>query len=165
MMRPPARPSRFGFTLVELLIVIVILGILIALLLPAIQAAVRSARTASVSAEINQMAQALADFKNKYGDYPPSRIILSENGFYDTSSATATTTYMTTAANQGADITYAQLAQRSVTFFRKFFPRVVLSTSGAAPNLNIPTGSPPYALGPPSPTWYDFNGNGVYDAT
>ena len=61
----------------ELLVVILILAILIALLLPAINAALRTAKNAAVGGEINQLAQALASFKTKYGDYPPSRILLS----------------------------------------------------------------------------------------
>src|SRR5262245_13379831 len=73
-----------GFTMVELLVVMSILAILIALLLPAIRSAIRSARNGAVSAEINQLAQALAQFKSQYGVYPPSRIILSENGNYST---------------------------------------------------------------------------------
>ena len=53
-----------------------------ALLLPAINGAIRTAKKAAVSAEINQLAQALASFKSKYGDYPPSRVYLAENGDY-----------------------------------------------------------------------------------
>src|SRR5579864_3603813 len=83
--RPQTRHHRFGFTLVELLVVILIIAVLIALLVPAIMAAVRTARDAAVASEINNLAQALADFRSKYGDYPPSRIVLSETGFYDTS--------------------------------------------------------------------------------
>ncbi len=69
-----------GFTLVELLVVILILAILIALLLPALNGAMRTAKNAAVGGEINQLAQALAAFKAKYGDYPPSRIYLAEDG-------------------------------------------------------------------------------------
>jgi general secretion pathway protein G len=150
MIRPTARPSRFGFTLVELLIVVVILALLIALLLPAIQGAIRKAYEAAVSSEESQLSQALADFQNKFGDYPPSRILLSENGYYNT--AAVTQLYTTTAAGQGADITDGQLAQRSITYLRKFFPKVQLSTS-----------APIFAAG--STVWYDFNGNGVFDGT
>ena len=74
--------SRGGFTLVELLIVIIVLAILVGLLLPVIAGAVRTARNAAVQAEINQLAQALANFKATYGDYPPSRVLLVENGNY-----------------------------------------------------------------------------------
>ena len=66
----------------ELLVVILILAVLIALLLPALNGALRTAKNAAVGGEINQLAQALASFKAQYGDYPPSRIYLAENGDY-----------------------------------------------------------------------------------
>jgi general secretion pathway protein G len=122
----------------------VILGLLIALLLPAINAAMKSARNATVGAEINQLAQALASFKAKYGDYPPSRILLWENGYYPDLNGPGSTTPV-----GPGDITFGQLAQRSVAALRKFFPRVVLNTSGGSPFANNPN------------RWYDFNGDGV----
>jgi general secretion pathway protein G len=144
--RPPRRPRPGrrpgGFTLVELLVVILVLAILIGLLLPAIIGAMRTARTAAVGAEINQLAQALAAFKAKYGDYPPSRILLVENGNY----AQWLNGAQSTAPVGPNDITWGQLAQRSVSALRKFFPRVALSTTG-----NVP------GIGPAN--FYDFNGN------
>jgi general secretion pathway protein G len=149
---------RRGFTLVELLMVIVIITFLLALLLPAINGALRSARRAAVTAEINVLAQALANFKSKYGDYPPSRILLVENGDYSSIGSNASLSmpgilpYIagpTDPTSPGVnDITVGQLAQRSLAALRKFFPRLVLSTSG-----------PVFAN--TSTTWYDFNGDGV----
>src|SRR4051794_34339039 len=108
--RPRAgRPPR-GFTLVELLVVIVILALLIAFLLPALNSAIRTARATAVGSEINQMAQALASFKSKYGDSPPSRILLVENGDY----STQITSSVSVTGSPG-DITTAQLAQRSLS--------------------------------------------------
>jgi prepilin-type N-terminal cleavage/methylation domain-containing protein len=102
-MNHPRHPDRRrpGFTLVEILVVITILGILVALLIPAVTGAVRTARNAQVTGEITTIAQALASFKTKYGDFPPSRIILNEDGNYDTSA----------------------LSERSLRYLRKFFPR------------------------------------------
>ncbi|MFO0889274.1 MAG: prepilin-type N-terminal cleavage/methylation domain-containing protein [Isosphaeraceae bacterium] len=139
---PRPRRRRAGFTLVELLVVILILAVLIALLVPTVGGALRSAKNAAVGAEINQLAQALNSFKAKYGDYPPSRILLVENGNYGVVGSPLPL--------GPGDISVGQLAQRSLAALRKFFPKVTLSTSG-----------PVFASG--SLRWYDFNGNGVPD--
>ncbi len=69
-------PSRSGFSLIELLVVIVIIGILMSLILPTIGNVRYKARVAQVSAEMSQLEQALATFQNKFGTYPPSAITL-----------------------------------------------------------------------------------------
>lgn len=69
---------RRGFTLIELMIVVVILGILMALVLPAVLSALEGARRAEVVAEIRGLEAAIANFKNTYGIEPPSRIRLYE---------------------------------------------------------------------------------------
>ena len=132
---PRPRP-RTGFTLIELLVVVVILALLVGLLVPAVMRAVGTARDAAVAAEINSLAQALADFKNKYGEYPPSRIVLCENGNYSTANVTA----------------YPNLIPRSLTALRKYWPRVLLSTQGTPAVIS-------------ASFFYDFNGNGTADTT
>ncbi len=139
------RPSRLGFTLVELLMVVVIIGILVGLLVPTIAAAFRRAKEASVTAELNNLAAALAAFKNQYGDYPPSRIILPEQGF-TTFLSNATGHGITGADGNDTDMTDTQLAQRSLLYLRKFWPRAnFMSATTTAFN--------------------DFNGNGHNDGT
>lgn len=62
---------RGGFTLVEMLVVVVIIGIL-AGLVTAVAMRVRvSARVAEIKLELSGIEQAMALFKEKYGDYPP----------------------------------------------------------------------------------------------
>ena len=123
------RPSRLGFTLVELLMTVVIIGILIGLLVPTIAAAFRKAKEASVSAEINNLATALASFKNLYGDYPPSRIVLPEQGF-TYFFAHATGNGITGADGNDSDMTDTQLGQRSLLYLRKFWPRANFMAGG-----------------------------------
>ena len=138
--RPLAsRRGQAGFTLVELLVVIVIIAILMALLIPAVMGAIRGANDAQVGSEINALGQALASFKNEYGDYPPSRIMLSESGYYPVGDTTLLTA-VTWSGNQttqlgsatAGEITVGQLAERSLRMMRKFFPRAAFTTTAPA---------------------------------
>lgn len=171
---PTAGRRRAGFTLIEMLVVILIIGVLVALLVPVIFSAVRTANEARVTAEINLLAQSLASFKSAQGDYPPSRIILREDGYYDVRGDATGTTWASAAyvvntsyietQNIGGipltppntplrgspDLTYGRVAERSVRWLRKFFPRVNFSTTTRlfAPNATA---------------FHDFNGNGFLD--
>jgi prepilin-type N-terminal cleavage/methylation domain-containing protein len=149
--RPVSALARGGFTLVELLVVIIVIAILLGLLLPVIAAAMRTARNAAVQAEISQLASALASFRSTYGDLPPSRILLVESGNYAPfiNSNAGVSTIDSNASP--SDTTVSVLAQRSLTALRKFFPKVVFSTSGQPPQVNGTN------------FYYDFNGNGVMD--
>lgn len=156
-MQARRQPASFreAFTLVELVVVILIIVVLIGLLLPVVTGAIRTSKNAAVTAEINTLAQALASFREKYGDYPPSRIMLSENGRYDIDPGIPASprppAKMVVSANGtgGTDISYAQLAQRSLAYLRKFWPRAQLSTSGYVWTT--------------TDQFYDFNGNGAFE--
>lgn len=132
-MRRPPRTSpnrRDGFTLVEMLVVILIIAILIALLLPAIAAAVAAAKNAQVSSEESNLQTALADFKNKYGEYPPSRILLQNSGVYPVTSQAAFGT---------GDLTVGDLSRRTVSAMRKYFPRAgAYFSTGAGASITFP---------------------------
>jgi general secretion pathway protein G len=70
------RNPRSGFTLVEMMVVVVIIAILAGLILPAINSARRRANEARVVVEIKNLENAIAAFKAKYGAEPPSRFSL-----------------------------------------------------------------------------------------
>ncbi len=146
--RPGEGRGPRGFTLVELLVVILILAVLIALLLPAINGALRTAKNAAVGSEINQLAQALVQFKSQYGVFPPSRLVASENGNYDPAwvQSQLSSQYGINLSAAGA----TALSQRSVQYLRRIWPRMVLNaTSGGGAPAGIPNG------------FYDFDGSGT----
>lgn len=79
------RGSQAGFTLLELLVSVGIIVLLIGLLFPVLSSIRSSGRVTEVKEEIDSLADALEQFKAKYGEYPPSRITLhsSLNGSMD----------------------------------------------------------------------------------
>lgn len=71
------RDWRAGFTLIELMVVILIIAILAALLMSGILGAKSSAEDARTLVEIDQMAQAMEAYRSKYGEYPPIGVVFS----------------------------------------------------------------------------------------
>jgi prepilin-type N-terminal cleavage/methylation domain-containing protein len=62
---------RSGFTLVELLIVIVIIGMLVALVSYAAAGAMKTAKQGAITFELNELNRGLLAYKDERGAYPP----------------------------------------------------------------------------------------------
>ena len=67
-----ARRSRPGFTLVELLVVVVIIAVLASFLVPAVWNAITSAEEGKIKVEVALLASAVEAYKAEYGAYPPA---------------------------------------------------------------------------------------------
>ncbi len=62
---------RSGFTLVELLTVVIIIGLLAAMVAGVAPAVMRSVKQSAIRAEIQQLSMALESYKAERGEYPP----------------------------------------------------------------------------------------------
>ena len=69
--RTTRRTLRRGFTLVELLMVIIIISILAGLITATAVPAMRKAKNFTITNEITQLTMALEQYKQEFGDYPP----------------------------------------------------------------------------------------------
>jgi prepilin-type N-terminal cleavage/methylation domain-containing protein len=63
-----------GFTLIEILVVIVIIGILSGLLIPSLMGAKTQARVGATKATLQALTGALASYQSRFGDYPPGSL-------------------------------------------------------------------------------------------
>lgn len=70
IMRPHARRSEFGFTLPEILIVVVILGILAAFILPALAGKLGGAKIQTTRSQIGMLASAVRAFEMDMSRFP-----------------------------------------------------------------------------------------------
>ena len=69
--RPTALSSRYGFTLVEILIVVVILGILAAIVIPSFANATEDSRKTAFAQELRIFRDAILLYEVDHGEMPP----------------------------------------------------------------------------------------------
>jgi len=77
----PANPARPAFTLVEMLVVITIIAILASLITMAAANVMNSAKNARIKVEVDNLSQSIEAFKQKYGAYPPSYLVITSDDF------------------------------------------------------------------------------------
>jgi general secretion pathway protein G len=82
------RSSRKGFTLIEILIVVIILGILAAIVIPQFSSASTQARTSALESTVQTLRSQIALYKLQHGDVLPN--ITGANNW---GALTATSTY------------------------------------------------------------------------
>ena len=70
-MRKSRSPKHRGFTLVEMLVVIVIIGILAAILVPTVANAIWRSKVSAISIEVKDLETAVAAYKSENNDFPP----------------------------------------------------------------------------------------------
>ena len=66
--------KKNGFTLIEMLVVIVIIGILAGITLIGVNAAINTGKISATEAMLGQMSAQIKAYANKWGDYPPTTL-------------------------------------------------------------------------------------------
>jgi general secretion pathway protein G len=74
------RTNRKGFTLIEILIVVIILGILAAIVIPQFTNASKEAKQSSLVTQVQSMRSQIALFKLQHNDYLPGQLALVGSG-------------------------------------------------------------------------------------
>lgn len=77
MPSPRPRSSRAGFTLVELLVVVVIIGILAAFAIPKFANTTAKADLANVKSDLHSLSVAQEDYYNEHGVYSQNMALLA----------------------------------------------------------------------------------------
>ncbi len=130
------RDSSRGFTLTELLVVITIIAILAGLITSAALNAMNKAKQARITLELQQIGNAMADFKNEFGMYPPN-VFANLN----------TVSLMWPKASNNAEKTAN--AQVLIRALKKSFPRSTefqINLSGSTPSQGLPANDNVYPL-------------------
>src|SRR5262245_37802242 len=167
----PTRARRTtGFTLIEMLMVFVIIAILVGILVPVVAGAFRRGKEAAEITEINSISVALESFKDRFGVYPPSQIILREDGDYSDTTMASVNNIVSQFPNSTENLITGGvhhpqrgaggvfLRDVTVQYLRRIWPQLPLNTgatAGFAPGI-VTAG--------PNANFYDWNGDKTFTA-
>jgi len=94
-----SRRNRAGFTLVELLVVMVIIGLLVSLVAAAVMRGIVEGTVTQTRVEIGKLEQGIVAFMTEFNvDYIPSFMVLREDGQYQVTGPTARQSHKDTVA-------------------------------------------------------------------
>jgi general secretion pathway protein G len=139
------------------MMVLAIIALLAAFLIPAIAGAYRQGKEAAEIADVGNLVAAVQKFKDRFGVYPPSQIILRENGAYN---GTNTPVLIT---NGGRGAVFDE--PLSIQYLRRIWPQLVINVNGLPVDYtNNGTASDIDRSGNTANDpndFYDWNGDGI----
>lgn len=124
--------SQYGFTLIELVVVIAIIGVLTAFAVPNFMAARERARDVQRKNDLKQLQNAIEMYKLDYGEYPPDEQTLPLYGLYDGMKTTNICWY----SDGSNGLIFSSTVPLDKVIYMKKVPKEPLTADGVRNSLN-----------------------------
>ncbi len=153
------RPA--GFTLIEMLVVFLVIAILIGILVPVIAGAFARGREAQEITEINVLVTNLEQLKDRFQHYPPSQLILREDGDYSMATLSSYVNGGVESPVPPEGVIAVYLRDISIQYLKLFWPQIVLNVStSAGDSAYVADRNGNGQIDPDE--FFDWNGDGVF---